>query len=281
MNFSLFDIFDDLPVINVVDIGASPIDGEPPYQQLINQNQARVIGFEPNPDQFNQLLSQESTHCHFLPYAIGDGESHVLNICQAPGMSSLLVPDLDILRHFHGFEQWARIIEQQPVSTSKLDDIVEIQGKMDYLKMDVQGSELSIIENGLNQLAKTVVIHTEIQFVPFYQSQPLFGDLDQALVRAGFYLHRFTPLVSRIFKPLVNNGDIYAGLSQILWTDAIYVRRFTDFPQLDPQELLKIAVISHDIYGSYDLCALALDHVDRKEKTQRQSSYIQKLVNQS
>ena len=273
-------MFDDLPIIDVVDVGASPIDGEPPYQPLLNLGKARVVGFEPNQEQYNALETQQSAQCRFLPYAVGDGGIHTLNICAAPGMSSLLEPDMEVLDHFQGFSQWAQIIERQTISTRRLDDIEEITG-MDYLKLDAQGSELSIIQNGKCRLKESLIIHIEVQFVPFYKKQPLFGELDQALNEVGFYLHCFTPLISRSFKPLIVNNDIYAGLNQVLWSDAVYVRKFTEFARISTVQLLKIAAIAHEVYESFDLCSLALGQVDVKERTNRQLLYLKLLTGQA
>lgn len=271
--FSIYEIFDDIPTIDVVDIGASLIDGEPPYQALVDSKKANVVGFEPNPEQYKELEKQQSAQLRFLPYAIGDGQEHVLKICCAPGMTSLLEPDMEILSCFHGFSEWGRIVSRLNVRTRKLDDVEEIS-KIDYLKLDVQGSELSILENATQKLKEILVLHIEVQFVPFYKDQPLFAELDQILRSAGFYLHCFLPIVTRSFKPALLNDDIYAGLNQVLWTDAVYVRKFTSFSELSTIELLKIAAITHELYGSYDLCSLALAQIDLKDQTNRQSLYI-------
>ena len=37
----------DVPQIDVVDIGANPIDGDPPYRLLLDAGLCRVTGFEP------------------------------------------------------------------------------------------------------------------------------------------------------------------------------------------------------------------------------------------
>lgn len=279
MHFSLYELFEDAPSINVVDVGASPIDGEPPYQRLVDRGKALVIGFEPNPEQYESLRHRQSPYLKFLPYAIGDGHEAVLSICFAPGMTSLLEPDMEILNHFHGFGEWGKVVQRHRVLTRKLDEVKEVEA-IDYLKLDVQGSELAVIDGASQHLKNTLVIHTEVQFIPFYTNQPLFAELDQALRNAGFYLHRFTPLVSRVFKPLMINGDIFAGLSQVLWSEAVYVKAFTRFAELSGEQLLKIAAICHDLYESCDLCALALGHIDRKDGTQRQSRYIGRLTGQ-
>lgn len=277
MSLLLGELFDDIPTIHIVDVGASPIDGQPPYQRLVALGKAKVVGFEPNPAQYQLLQKQQNSFLTFFPYAVGDGKEGTLNICSSPGMSSLLEPDLEILNHFHGFGEWGKVIQTQKVSTRRLDDIEEIQS-VDYLKLDVQGSELSVLKGASRRLQDTLVIHIEVQFVPFYKEQPLFAELDQTLREAGFYLHCFTPLVCRAFKPLIVNDNIYAGLNQVLWADAVYVKKFTTFPQLSSHQLLKIAFVMHEVYGSFDLCSLALEHMDRKEKTNRQLTYFRCLT---
>lgn len=274
--FSLTEIL-DVPLIKIVDVGASLIDGEPPYQQLVNLNKAKIIGFEPNPAEYEKILEQKPPHLTCLPYALGDGSDGVLRICQAPGMTSLLEPDFEILEHFHGFADWATVMELQPISTHRLDDLEEVK-TIDYLKLDVQGGELAVISGGKQKIEQALVIHTEVQFIPFYQEQPLFAELDQALRELGFYLHRFNPLISRVFKPLLLNNNFYEGCSQVLWSDAIYVKRFTDFSQLSSEQLRKLALVIHEVYGSIDLVSLILKHLDAQEGTNFLVDYIQLLM---
>lgn len=163
------------------------------------------------------------------------------------------------------------------MTTRRLDDLVEV-GAIDYLKLDVQGSELSVLRGAPCKLASTLVVETEAQFVPFYKHQPLFAEVDQELRGAGFLLHRFGPMVSRVFKPMLIRDNVYAGLSQTLWSDAVYVRRFTDFAKLSSDALLKIALLTHDLYRSIDLVALALGHVDERDGSDRLSRYQHRLT---
>ncbi|MEJ3816632.1 FkbM family methyltransferase, partial [Campylobacter jejuni] len=68
------------------------------------------------------------------------------------------------------------------------DDIGEIDA-MDYLKIDVQGSELAVFQNGRRRLAEAVVIQTEVSFLPLYKKQPVFGEIDLELRSQGFIPH--------------------------------------------------------------------------------------------
>jgi FkbM family methyltransferase len=274
--FSIRELIDPLPRITIVDVGASPLDGQPPYQRLLDLNTAHVIGFEPNPEQFAALQARGDAQHVFLPYAIGDGQEATLNLYHASGMSSLLPANMEVLDYFHGFEEWCKPVGSKSIQTHRLDDIAEIEA-MDYLKLDVQGSELAVLKGATEKLASTLVIHTETQFIPIYQDQPLFSDLDAFLRQSGFYLHCFHVLRTRAFKPVIVKKSLYAGLNQAFEADVVYVKQFTDFAQLSASALIKIAIIAHELYRSYDLAALALRHVDRKAESQLQRRYLKRL----
>lgn len=280
MTFPFLDLFPDTPDIHIVDVGASPIEGDPVYKPILDQGGFRLTGFEPNPAMYEALLNDPHPGMAFLPYALGDGGEATLHICSAPGMTSIFEPDLDFLAHFHGFSEWSQVVAKERLKTRRLDDISEVQ-EIDFIKLDVQGSELIILENAVEKLKLALVIHIETLFVPFYKDQPLFGDLDVFLRKAGFMFHKFGPLVSRVIKPLLLDNDIFRGLSQQLWSDAVYVRPFIQFDDLEPARLLKTARILHDVYGSFDLAQLALASMDKKDGTQRQQSYINRLIGAS
>ncbi len=277
--FSLCDLFDDIPELHIVDVGASPIEGDPVYLPVVNRGNCRLTGFEPNPSMYAQLMQKQSPHQTFLPYALGDGNQATLHICASPGMSSLLEPDMELLSHFHAFGEWSKVIETQPLTTHRMDDLDELQN-IDFLKLDVQGSEFAILQNASRKLQDTLVVHVETLFVLFYKNQPLFGEIDLCLRKAGFLFHRFGELVSRTFQPLLVNNDPYKGLSQVLWSDATYVKDFTRFKNLSPADLLKTARIMHDIYSSTDMVYLLLGHVDGKTGSHRQAAYLKKLQTQ-
>jgi FkbM family methyltransferase len=61
-------------------------------------------------------------------------------------MTSLLRPDPNTAMYFRGFEDWGRVIDDRPVETRRLDDIAEI-AHLDFLKIDVQGAELTVIRS--------------------------------------------------------------------------------------------------------------------------------------
>src|ERR1041384_8189595 len=87
----------------VVDIGANPIDGDPPYKAMLGQRLCTVTGFEPQAEALATLNTSTGDLQTYLPYAVGDGGDGTLRIPQAPGMTSLFEPNPAVLNCFNGF----------------------------------------------------------------------------------------------------------------------------------------------------------------------------------
>src|SRR5690606_7834973 len=133
--------------IRILDVGASAIDGDPPYQSLLDAGGVELVSFEPNPAALAQLREQAKSSETILGEALGDGKRHTLRFCRAPGMNSLLEPDPSVLQRFNLFGDFGTVIETKEVPTFRLDDLDEV-GVVDFVKLDVQGFEKTIIEHG-------------------------------------------------------------------------------------------------------------------------------------
>lgn len=274
---SIFAILDSLPDVKIVDIGANPIDGDPPYAALLKSGHAEVVGFEPNRAALAMLLQKKGPREAYLPHAIGDGKRHTLHLTQATGMSSLLAPNAALLNLFHGFPEWSRVVRTEEVDTARLDDVPETAG-VDLVKIDIQGAELMALANAPQRLGTALVVQTEVEFVPMYRDQPLYGDIERLLRGHGFLLHKFESLVSRVVKPMLLGGNIRAGFSQILWTDAIFVRDPTKLDALDNGQLLRTAILLHECWGSVDLALHFLLAHDQRSGGALGPRYLQAIT---
>lgn len=262
--------------INVIDIGANPIDGDAPYKPLLDSGLAQVYGFEPNLDALARLNAIKGPNETYFPSAIYDGNQQELRVCQAQGMTSLLEPNTNLLNYLHGFPEWGKVEERLSIPTVRLDDINEIT-IVDYLKIDIQGAELEVFRNGVNRLKDCLVIHTEVEFLPMYEEQPLFSEVELYLRELGFVFHKFDPLVSRILQPMTLNNDIRGQLSQVTYADAVFIKDFTKFDQLSSKQLKKIALILNDMYESFDIVLRALMAYDTKTKSTFAEQYLKFL----
>ena len=263
------------PPIRVVDAGAAEYESDP-YARLSEQGLCEVTGFEPNPANCARRNAQARPGHRYLPYALGDGRQRRFYECKNPLTSSLYRPNAPLLAKFSRLD--IPIVGETDLQTHRLDDLSDIED-IDYLKLDVQGAELDIIQGGPRLLQGASVVHTEVEFIPMYTDQPLFGDIDVALRKCGLWLHKLDGIQGRVMQPIVPNNDPFAPLSQILWADsAIYVRSFMTFDRMTPEKLLKLAMILHEVYASVDLAALALKHYDAMTNKGLWNAYLARLT---
>ena len=271
-SISMFDLREiietDIEVLKILDVGAM-LEGTTIYDNLLKKGLAQVIGFEPNPIEYERLC-REKKNCQWLPYFLGDGNPATFYITRYPGCSSLYAPNPEIIDLFHSINASEpngnfTVIDTKKVKTKRLDDIEECKSN-DFIKIDVQGSELDILRNAKETLGNTLIIQLEAEFIPIYKNQPLFGELQVFLRDQGFQLHKFIDIAGRCFNPFQLKNP-FAAMSQALWTDAIFVRDFTLLDQLSETQLLKAATILHEIYHSYDFAMFFLNSLDDRNNS--------------
>jgi FkbM family methyltransferase len=257
MKDPLFELVQPTRLTAVVDIGANPIDGAPPYRPMLDRSICTVVGFDPQASAIKLLRRKEGRLETYLPYAIGDGSVQTLHLCAEPGMTGFLKPDAQTLSLFPRLPEFGQVIATEKMQTRALDSIQEIEA-LDFLKVDVQGSELAVFRSGKKRLAEAVVIQTEVSFLPLYEGQPTLGILDIELRSQGFIPHAQIACRRWGLSTMPAGGEA----NQILEADFVYVRDFRK-PDLFAEEQLKhLALIAHHCYRSFDLaqfCLLALE----------------------
>jgi FkbM family methyltransferase len=253
----LTEILAPLRPTAIVDVGANPIDGDPPYKAMLAAGLCRVIGFEPQSAALARLEQTKGPHENYLPHALADGTERILHICALEGMTSLLVPDPAHLALFNLFPIWGTVKERIPITTRKLDEIAEI-AHLDFLKMDVQGAEREILAHGRTKLKDTVVVQTEVSFVSLYHGQPSFGEMDLVLRELGFLPHSVIGTKIWPLSPMVVGNEPNRGIRQLLETDMVYVRDFSRPESMSVEQWKHLALVAHHCYGSYDLALKAI-----------------------
>jgi FkbM family methyltransferase len=264
----------DLPTLHVLDIGAMP-EGEDRYAELVKQGLARVTGFEPNPAIFNQLSARQGPY-RYLPHCLGDGRPATVYVTRYPGCVSLYEPDPAVINLFTsiGAEPGGNfnVLETISIETCRLDDVPDLL-PADYIKLDVQGAELDVLRHGVRVLETCLVLECEAEFLPLYKGQPLFGEVAAFLTAHGFLLHKLIDVNGRALRPLIFNNNPFAPISQMTWADAIFIRDYTRLDLFADEELLKAAIVLHEVYLSYDVAFHLLREYDRRSGSNLANHY--------
>lgn len=263
----------------LLEVGALQLEdsAEPFYQLLPLFPGSKVIGFEIEEETCAQMNAKARPGVHYYPYALGErNETRTLYITQHPMCCSLYKPNepfIDLYNHLYT----AKLERTTEVETISLDYFMDQQnvGTLDFIKIDVQGAELDVFKGGIKALADVLAIICEVEFVPIYVDQPLFGDVCTFLGQHDFMFHNFLGLAGRTVKPIITNGNPNDG-PQKFWSDAVYIRHIQKFDALSDESLLKMALITC-VYGSVDLSYHCLAHLDQRHATQLAPEWLQRV----
>lgn len=254
----LVDILQPDRKTRILDVGAKPLHGCP-YWNLLASGHAEVWGFEPQPSGFEQLKDRISENEHYFPYAVGDGQPATLNVYQTHGFTSLLEPNQDTLKFLNRFQKSMTLEQQIELTTKRLDDIDDLP-KPDFVKIDVQGSEKTIFENGPNKMSDCCAVMTEACFIPIYKNQPLFHEQAAVLHDYGMLFAKFTFLKYFAHSSrFMDEVDWQRAKSQPLDGDAIFYRDLTQPDTITDDQLKHMAILSDSVLETFDLGLKCLD----------------------
>ena len=162
------------------DIGAR--GGIQPPWTFLEKRQLSLTLVEPDPAEADELQrALDSNHVTVLPFALWKEEAVVsLNINRSPGTSSLYAANKSFLDQFPDARRYD-VISRRQISTVTIDSLISNGSleHLDFLKIDVQGAELAILEGGRNSLRKNLAgLEVEVEFAELYKDQPLFSDVE-------------------------------------------------------------------------------------------------------
>lgn len=247
--------------IAIADIGAAFLGEAPPYQPLLDSGVGKLFAFEPDARQVDALRQRLGATGTVFPDAVGDGKEHVLHVCNY-GWSSIFEPDPQALAFFNSFAQLGRVEATAQIQTRRLDDIAELP-QIDFLKMDVQGAELMVLQNGRAKLADCLAMQLETSFVTLYKGQPPFGAVDLEMRAQGFMPHRFMDVKRWSIAPAIAGNDPRVALNQLLESDIVYIRDLTRAEGFSDLQLKKLAAVAH-LYRSPDLAVRCLTELQKR-----------------
>nr|WP_283805627.1 FkbM family methyltransferase [Undibacter mobilis] len=199
----------------VVDVGAR--NGMWTFPESYTRH-ACLIGFEPNPVEFEKLNAGRSDAEIYLasrgqarpvfkkevyhPYALWDREEQrPLYITKGAGAATLMGDVHPKMKdHFQVHEGGAstrsvydthyQIESTEALACRTLDSLIPVGDKIDFLKLDVEGAEMRVLAGAAELLRRRAVlfVETEFQTFAYYAEHPLLGHQHAFLADRGFRL---------------------------------------------------------------------------------------------
>lgn len=254
--------------LRVTDVGANPI-GDAAYKALLDEGLCEVFGFEPQPEAFAKLAGIKSEAETYFEAAIGDPSRTTLHLHKKSGFVSLFPLDREALRQIDK-DFWCDGAKGTiPVSPKPLDAIEGLP-RIDVLKMDLQGGELDVLKGGMDRLAETIAIVTEVRFHRMYAGEPLFSDIDLQMRAMGFKLYKFM-FTKSVMMPHEAEADIIRGrmTSQLLDGDAVYLRDGVLAEVLSDDQLMWLAFTADAMLDAPDLSLMCLTALKARGRCDR------------
>lgn len=230
----------------IFDVGSNPVDGEQPYRRMLEEGLCDIVGFEPLKDAFERLQAKAGPHETYHNVAVGSGDVEMFYTRRAQSMSGFLNIDPEAANIFPVIAEWGAEVSRELMPTASLDDFAP--PKPDFLRMDVQGYELDVIDGAKTALNQCVAIMLEVSFVPLYVAQPTFGEVDEYLRLLGYLPHCF---VEAKTWPL--GTEAVGPPHQMLEADMLYVRDCRQALRMSIEQWQQLALLAHHAFGSLDL----------------------------
>ncbi|MFC2055702.1 FkbM family methyltransferase [Chloroflexota bacterium] len=183
-----------------------------------------LVNFEPD------LRSNSDVTGNTMPVAIGTKGMRKIYLNQRKYTSSLLKPyrpiinRYDFSRIFKNGGDIFHTVETVDVDTYGLDEIIKLRNLPlpDFLKIDVQGLSLEVLETAERCLLESVIgVQIEVEFLEIYEGQKTFDVIHRHLYKMGFEIFRLSNLNKWYYKtslPL----KLYSG--QHIFCDLLYLR---------------------------------------------------------
>ena len=172
-----------------------------------------IYAFEPQPDAFDLLQKKYGNLCKPFTIAFSDGQGEQEFFITKNTYSSSLIKPVETNT---GLDDLFEVKKSITVKTDTIDNFCSVHKIPDIklLKLDIQGAELSALTGAKNMLQKGLidVIYTEVEFIRFYENQPLYHDI-------AAYLDKFDYKLYNIYN------IVYAKHAAMLWGDAIFLKK--------------------------------------------------------
>jgi FkbM family methyltransferase len=219
--------YSEYPIV-LIDVGASG-GLEPNWKSAVRY--LKIIGFEPGKKEFSELTKKESSNVKYLNSALYNKKTTLdFYLMKDQQVSSIIKPNRRLLDKFPEIERFDAVGKTK-IETDTLDNLFDIHSfdEPDFIKLDTQGTELSILQGAVDTLRDHIFgIEVEVEFVEIYESQPLFSEVDSFIRKQGFQLFD----LQRFYWKRKIGKDFHKKKGQLIFGNALYLRESEDFKRV-------------------------------------------------
>lgn len=230
----------------------------------------KCVSFEPDTVEHALLLTTlaPGDACH--PLALYSRAAELdLHLTRSRGCTSIYAPNMEFLKNFPDSARF-EVEKTVRIHAVTLDDLYSAGTvpDLDFIKVDVQGAELDILQGGRRLISERVMgIEVEVEFAPMYTGQPLFRDVDRHLAAEGFQLQD----LRRNYWKLKGAEKRGALKGQVIFGDALYFRPIADVIRIcmaltleEGRGKLESCLIMATAYGYLDYATVLLQAPESK-----------------
>lgn len=174
--------------LTLVDVGAS-VEPFRPFQPLLGR--AAYVGFDPDRRELHTESSASGRRIVVDKALVADERpTATFFLTHNPTASSTLRPDADQLEpYLHAYRYEVAGEAEVPATTLDAALATVRIDRVDWIKLDTQGTDLRLVESLSEPLAATLMaVDAEPGLDPYYEGEDTFGDLHRAMVERGFWL---------------------------------------------------------------------------------------------
>jgi len=270
--------------LTVVDAGAREVDADLRWRPF-PPARLRFYGFEADADEaarLNEVSSTDGAERHFYPAGLWGSTGKIPFEHNKAGGGSSFLPQNRAVTDRWKFENPTQVsiasemffpVRTEDVAVVSLADWAtrERVTSVDFLKINVQGGELEILQGAGPLLDRVLGVFLEVAFVESYRDRPMFSDIDAFLRKQGFtffdllahhYVGRSASPVAAQHLPIVEPklGQLVTAWGQLIEGHALYFRDPLDTAtsSMTTDALIKLAALA-EAWGQIEFAFEILD----------------------
>jgi FkbM family methyltransferase len=253
---------------NLIDVGAS--FGHHERFNCLGES-LFIIGFELDKGYLDQLESIQGKRVIY-PHALAKNTGRRSFYHAAEPHSSGLYPCRDDFFGRYPCRVVNRVTQISEIEVISLSDIQTLYDlpPIDFIKLDVEGAELEILEGANSELIENVLaMEIEVTFNESHHGRCLFADIDYFMKNKGFNFLKFVQIYGfrKNSLPLITCHPYTISMDAAPMTaDVLYVRdplQTKNMQYFTGDNIIKLAII-HDLYNTPDHAIELLDEAISK-----------------